>query len=192
MSVSIAFSRPVQRFAAIGLAAAVLLGIANLIALPIADHIEDLGRRIAATQLQLAAMKRVEAAAATLGAEQGGTRAGTSAPFLSGETEALQQASLQADLKTLAAESGIRILSTSSVAVSPRNGFQLTGAQLALRAPMGPLHDFLSRIEAHQPPTLIDMIELHPVPDGETGTNARLLDVQIRVLGVLRREVRQP
>lgn len=191
MSAVVTVSRPVQRFAAIGIAAAALIGLVGSIVIPLVHHVDDLGHRIDAAQLQLATLRRLEGTAVALG-DGNGARDDSARRFLAGETESLQRAALQADLGALASASGVRILSTTPIAVVQRQGLHLAGAHLVLRAPIAPVHEYLRRIEAHRPPLLIDMIELHPVPESETGTAVRLVNVQIRVMGVLRREVGQP
>lgn len=191
MSQTPAISRPVQRYAALGIAAALMLAGASVTIVPIVEHSQSLDRQLDAAQLRHSVLKRLEATAA----QQAPAGAGKviAVPFLPGETPSIQHAALQARLRALAGEAGVRIQSASAVQVAPRHGFHLTGVQLSLRAPMATAYELLARIEQHQPPLLIEMVELHPIAESELGGEApRTLDMQLRVAGLLREEATKP
>lgn len=180
-------SPPIRRFAAVGLALILLLGVGSLVVVPVIAHVQALDDSIEAKRLEVMRFQRLVAAAS--GGEVAGQSPSEQASYLPGETEAIQQAALQTELKRMAADAGVRVLSTSAISVPPRHGFHVAATQMTLRAPVSAVYDLLRKIEAHDPPTLVDLIGIHPVQGPQPQAGGRVLEVEIRVLGLLRREV---
>lgn len=182
-----AMSRPVRQLAAVGLALGVVLMAVNLTVIPASDFFTDLQTRIESRRLEIIRAKRLEASASAARSDGPYLPAGATL-FLSGETEAIQSATLQAELKRIAAEVGVKIQSAAAVPSPPREGFAFAAVQLSLRAPIAAVYELLQQTEALEPPALVDMVEIKPVLDVVRPEDARQLDVEILVRGFLRRE----
>ena len=158
-------SRILRRLAAIGLLAAALGLLAAVIVLPLATYFGELRADIARQRDLLA---RFEAFAANKGAAEdlaGRSQAAMqSGIFLSGETDALRTANLQALITDIAVKHGVRLSSARALPAQERDGLRFIGVQAELDADMPRLQAIMLAFEAQRPYLFIQSLQVAPVP----------------------------
>lgn len=157
-------SRILRRLAAIGLLLAAVGVIAALLVLPLATHFNELRADIARQRDLLA---RFEAFAANKGAAEdlaGRSQAAMqSGIFLTGETDALRTANLQALITDIAVKHGVRLSSARALPAHERDGLRFIGVQAELDADMRQLQAIMLAFEAQRPYLFIQSLQVAPV-----------------------------
>jgi hypothetical protein len=153
-----------RRLAAIGLLLAVVGVVAMLLVLPLATYFNELRADIARQRDLLA---RFEAFAANKGAAEdlaGRSQAAMqSGIFLTGETDALRTANLQALITDIAVKHGVRLSSARALPAHERDGLRFIGVQAELDADMRQLQAIMLAFEAQRPYLFIQSLQVAPV-----------------------------
>ena len=120
-------------------------------------------------------------------AARGNTQLMASEVHLPGETEPIRLANLQASIRQMAGEAGVRLQSTRTLPPIQRDQLQLAGLQMSLQAPIEALQVLLHRLEVHRPLLVVDGLDIVPATVGasDAGNGDRLLQVDLRVLAYL-------
>jgi Type II secretion system (T2SS), protein M subtype b len=157
-------SRILRRLAAIGLLLAAVGVVAALLVLPPAGHFSELRADIVRQRDLLA---RFEAFAANKGAAEdlaGRSQAAMqSGIFLTGETDALRTANLQALITDIAVKHGVRLSSARALPAHERDGLRFIGVQAELDADMRQLQAIMLAFEAQRPYLFIQSLQVAPV-----------------------------
>ena len=174
----------IRKFAAIGLAVALLLAIAGFVIEPAVRRLSDLDEQINAKRESLGLLSAIAARALNSSdAANRGDQIPASEVFLPGETEPIRLAYLQASIRLMSEEEGVRLRSTRTLSSIQRDEVQLAGLQLTLQAPVAAVQRLLHRIEVHRPILLVDGLDIAPVAAAAlSATDDRLLHVELRVL----------
>jgi hypothetical protein len=170
-------SRIMRRLAAIGLLLVAAGIVVALLVLPLASHFGELRADIARQRDLLA---RFEAFAANKGAAEdlaGRSQAAMqSGIFLSGETDALRTANLQALITDIAAKNGVRLASARALPAQDRDGLRFIGVQAELDADMPRLQAIMLAFDTQRPYLFIQSLQVAPVPGRGPDSN----DLKVR------------
>ena len=157
-------SRIARRLAAIGLLLAAAGIVAALLVLPLASYFGELRADIARQRDLLA---RFEAFAANKGAAEdlaGRSQAAMqSGIFLTGETDALRTANLQALITDIAVKHGVRLSSARALPAHEQDGLRFIGVQAELDADMRQFQSIMLAFEAQRPYLFIQSLQVAPV-----------------------------
>ena len=157
-------SRIMRRLAAIGLLLAAVGLVAALLVLPLAGYFGELRADIARQRDLLA---RFEAFAANRGAAEdlaGRSQAAMqSGIFLTGETDALRTANLQALITDIAVKHGVRLSSARALPAHEQDGLRFIGVQAELDADMRQFQAIMLAFEAQRPYLFIQSMQAAPV-----------------------------
>jgi len=170
-------SRPIRRFAALGLLLAVLLALCGFILLPLfsawtnnQSHIAQERERLAQLKATLARSYRINPT------ELERHRQYLHALQVTGRTEAQQLAVLQETLRKLADKSDVRFQSLRALATTERNSMRLIGAQFTVTASLQKAQRLILEVEAARPFMFIERLELSPLPvrDDQRGASTEV------------------
>ena len=181
-------SPPISKFAALGLLLTLVLAIAGYVVAPAARHQAHLDEQITAKRELLGRLTAFHADMPAAGAAaRGNAQLMASEVHLPGETEPIRLANLQAAIRQMAGEAGVRLQSTRTLAPVQRDQLQLVGLQMSLQAPIEALQGLLHRLEVHRPLLVVDGLDVVPATAGgsNAGNGDRLLQVELRVLAYL-------
>jgi hypothetical protein len=155
--------RIMRRAAAVGLLLAVIGLLAGLILIPLVTHFGELRAEITRQRGLLA---RFEAFAAHKGEAEdlaGRSQAAMqSGIFLSGETDALRTANLQALITEIAVKHGVRLSSARALPAQEHDGLHFIGVQAELDADMPRLQAIMLAFEAQRPYLFIQSLQVAP------------------------------
>ena len=180
--------RLARKLAAVALLAGAALAAWIVVAVPVAGHLERLAVRIESERAMLGRLAALSGQARDADkAERRIDGLGIEGAFLKGETEALQQAHLQALLKETAAMHQVRILSARALPVQARQELQLAGIGVSFNAPIDVAQSILHRLESQLPFMFVDGVDIEPVNAGATPSAAEdgVLQVNLRLFGVI-------
>jgi hypothetical protein len=105
---------------------------------------------------------------------------------LSGTSDALAAAGLQATLAELVSASGSKIASTEIVPAQPSHEFRRIGVRISLSGDLTVLTKVLSGIDAARPPLFVDHLELQSNAATVTGGGVPVLTIAMDVHGFRR------
>jgi general secretion pathway protein M len=165
-----------------------LLALGAVYLLAVAPILDLYAERAAVLENRRALLPRLKASAAELPelrarVEQLRSAAGTRKITLEGTSDALAAATLQSRIEELATSVGATIGSTESLPAEARSGYRRIGLRYVLSGPYETLVKFLAKLEAAQPPLVIDNLHIHGVLR-RPGTAAALgLDAGLDVYG---------
>jgi len=155
--------RMLHRLAAVGLLLAVVGIVVAVAVLPLLAHLNDLRTDIAGQRDLLA---RLQAFAANKGAAENlaerSQRAIQSGMFLSGETDALRTANLQALITDIAEKHGARLASARALPMHEQDGLRFIGVQAELDTDMRQLQAIILAAEAQRPYLFIQSLQVTP------------------------------
>jgi hypothetical protein len=170
---------------ALGLLLLALAGIYLLVVSPLLDLyaaraavLED--RQMLLPRLRAAADELPELRARV---EQLRVAAGTRKITLEGASDALAAAALQSRIEELAASVGATIGSTESLPAEARSGYRRIGLRYVLSGQYETLVKFLAKLEAADPPLVIDNLHIHGVLRRPGTPAAAGLDAGLDVYG---------
>jgi general secretion pathway protein M len=168
---------------AIGLLAAVSLGLVTLVLKPIAAQRADLEDGLE-TQRTLLGRLRAEQSAAEAKTVLGGTPAAMpkGPVFLGGESDAIRLAGLQSRLSDAAQTAGTRLASTQVLPPREDAGVRLIGVQTQLSTTLEQLQKLVFELETARPVLIVQALHVSRGPDRE-GQEVTELDVRLTVLG---------
>ena len=109
--------------------------------------------------------------------------AGASKVTLEGASDAIASANLQSHIEELAAAAGVTIGSTESLPVEVRGGYRAIGLRYTLTGPYETLVKFLAKLEAANPPLVIENLHIHGVLRRPGTPLANALDAGLDVIG---------
>ncbi len=89
--------------------------------------------------------------------------AGAQQVTLDGASDAIASAALQSRIEGLASAVGAQIASTESLPAEPRGGYRRIGLRFVLNGPYETLVKLLARLEAANPPLVVDNLQIHGV-----------------------------
>jgi hypothetical protein len=149
-------------------ALALLFGVVGagfaLLVLPLIGHFSDLRAEIG-RQREL--LGRFEAFAANKDSAEAVAEQAKAAMqgglFLSGETDALRTANLQALVTDVAAKNGIRLSSTRALPVQEQGGLRLIGVQAEFEADLKQLQAITAAVEARRPVLFVQSMQIAPL-----------------------------
>lgn len=176
----------VRRFAAIGLALAVVLFVTGYVIEPAARRLADLDGQITAQRELLGRQSTLAAESPVAIASVKGSRQFLKLQiYLPGETEPIQLANLQASIRQMSDVEGVRLQSTRTLPSVQRDDVYFAGLQMTLKASIESLQRLLHRIEVHRPVLTVDGLAITPLAASATSAedDSRLLQVELRVLG---------
>lgn len=177
-----AMSPFVSRFAALGLLAALVLGLFGYVLVPAGQHTMRLSEEITTKRELLGRLLAHRQGAPAPGdAGIAADRALSAALTIQGETEPIRLAAMQAAVRRLADAAGVRLESTRTLPPVQRGQVQLAGLQVSMRAPIEALQRLLHGIEVNRPVMIIDGLDIVPIPEGPPGED-RQLRAEVRVL----------
>ena len=166
-SIPAAFQAFLSKSAAVALLATVVSVIAFGVVFPVRDQFRDIDGRIAGQRSLLGRYMAENKAAITTGGAGNQEMSGTeNAAFLSGETDALRLASLQATLNNAASLEKIRLASAQALDSSDDNGVRFLSLRAQLSAELEPLQKMLFHLEKEQPYLIVDGLRIARAPEG--------------------------
>src|SRR5246127_4100653 len=162
------------------------LGAAYL--LVVAPLIEFYAERAAVLENRRMLLPRLRAAADELPAlrarvEQLRAAAGTRKITLDGASDAIAAATLQSRIEELATSVGATIGSTESLPAEARSGYRRIGLRSVMSGPYETLVRLLAKLEAANPPLVIDNLHIHGVLRRPGTPAATGLDAGLDVFG---------
>jgi hypothetical protein len=156
-------SRMIRRIAAVGLLIALAGLAAALVVLPLTSHFGELRAEIARQRDLLA---RFEAFSANKGAaedlagrSQGALQSGI---FLTGDTDALRAANLQALITEIALKQGVRLSSARALPPREQGGLRFIGVEAELESDMRQLKSLMLAFEAQRPFLFVQSVQVAP------------------------------
>ena len=164
------------RFAALNATAAVVVVV--LVIAPLASQVADQAEEITDRAELLTRLKMIAGEATRLRMNLGTA----DDPYLPGSEERLASADLQAALKTVAAEAGLRFLGVRGVTPSRPMGPRMVAVGLELEGPPAALRAALQKIETGRPMLFVTALVMRPAPGADEDT----LRAEITVQGALR------
>jgi Type II secretion system (T2SS), protein M subtype b len=183
--------KPIRQVAAVALLVAIVAGVAQLLVVPVFDHVLMLRARIDQERLVLAHLSSIRSNDATFKeVEQLGNAAGASRLSLDGESDAIRMANLQSLLGGIATVSGVKMRSVRNLPARERHEVRLLGLQLQFAATIEQLQRIIVAIERHRPYLLIETLQITPLQAFlATGAeNTGMLETRLEVLGATARE----
>ena len=166
---------------ALGLLLLALAGVYLLVVSPLQSLYAE---RAAVLENRRMLLPRMQAAADELPilrarAEQLRVAAGTRKITLEGASDPIAAATLQSRIEELAASVGATIGSTESLPAEARSGYRRIGLRYVLSGSYETLVKFLAKLEAANPPLVIDNLHIHgvlrrPGTPASTGLDAGL------------------
>ena len=109
--------------------------------------------------------------------------AGARQVTLEGSSDAIASANLQSHIEELAASAGVTIGSTESLPVEVRGGYRCIGLRYTLSGPYETLVKFIAKLEAANPPLVIENLHIHGVLRRPGTPAASALDAGLDVFG---------
>jgi hypothetical protein len=109
--------------------------------------------------------------------------AGASKVTLEGASDAIASGNLQSHIEELAAAAGVTIGSTESLPVEVRGGYRAIGLRYTLTGPYETLVKFLAKLEAANPPLVIENLHIHGALRRPGTPLANALDAGLDVIG---------
>lgn len=156
-------SRMLRRTLAVGLLIVVVGLAAALVVLPLTAHFGELRAEIARQRDLLARFESFSAnksAAENLaGRSQGALQSGI---FLSGDTDALRAANLQALITEIAVKQGVRLSSARALPPRERDGLRFIGVEVELDSDMRQLQALMLTFEAQRPFLFVQSVQVAP------------------------------
>lgn len=181
-------SPAIRKFAAVGLLLAIVLTLVGYVIVPAVRHLGQLDEQIMAKRELLGRLSafHAEMPAADAAARRSAEMMAAEVD-LPGETEPIRLANLQAAIRQMTQQSGIRLQSTRTLPAIQREQLQLAGLQMSLQAPVAAVQLLLHRLEVHRPLLIVDGLDIVPAMAGAAGAaeGDRLLQVDLRVLAYL-------
>lgn len=170
-------SRMLNRAAAAGLLLAVIAATAMLLVAPLVNYFSTLRAEIATGRETLGRFEAFAAnkdAARTLAERsEAAMRSGI---FLTGETDALRTANLQALVTEVAQSQGVRLSSTRALPIQETSGLRFIGVQAEFEASLRQLQAMIQAVEARRPYLFIQSLQIAPV----SGRRADNEDLKVR------------
>ena len=156
----------------------VILFLVLFVVAPTWSHFSDRSEEISESAAQLSHFRALSRSAKTMmsSAPQGGD------PFLPGSEERVVSADLQASLKTLATESGVRLLGIRGLPSMPFQQLRMVAVDMELEGPAPSLRNLLSAIDNQMPFLFVTAASLRTVTDGDDG----LIRAELKVQGAMR------
>jgi type II secretory pathway component PulM len=111
--------------------------------------------------------------------------------ILSGHTEQIKAASLQARVMQAANDVGIRIASLAVVPARSADGVRVVGVDVQFQSDLRRLQELLLGLETKQPTVLVDALQISKAPDASVRPE-RDLDVRLTALGVIGKAEESP
>jgi hypothetical protein len=103
-------------------------------------------------------------------------------PFLPGNEERVISADLQANLKAIATDAGVRLLGIRGVQGSRTQQFRLVAVSMELEGPLPSIRNLLLAIENQKPFLFVTGASLRSAADGDDG----LIRAELKVQGAMR------
>jgi hypothetical protein len=170
------------RLAAVALLLAVIGVASMLLVMPLVDYFTGLRTEIATERETLG---RFEAFAANKAAAEALAKQAEAAMqsglFLTGETDALRAANLQALINDVAQSHGVRLSSTRALPVQELDGLRLIGVQAEMDADIKQLPALILAFESRRPYVFIQ--SLHVTPSASRRAGSDELKVRIGIVG---------
>jgi len=171
-----------SRLAAVALLVAVIGVAAMLLIVPLTDYYSGLRAEIATERETLG---RFEAFAANKAAAEALAKQAEAAMqsglFLTGETDALRAANLQALVNDVAQSHGVRLSSTRAMPVQERDGLRLIGVQAEMDADIKQLPALIVAFESRRPYVFIQSLQVAPSASRRAGSDE--LKVRLGIVG---------
>jgi general secretion pathway protein M len=169
-------------------AVALLLGVIGasgaLIAVPLANHIGGLRGELASQRELLGRFQAFAASRTEVEAMAERSRTAIrSGLFLTGQTDALRTASLQALVTGIAGEHGIRMSSARTLPSREIDGLRLIGVQAELNADLESFQAMILSLESHRPYLFIESLNVAPTASRRPGDDA--LRVRLGIFGAI-------
>lgn len=160
------FGNIVSKLLALGLLAGVVFAVVAGALLPVAARYQDAEQRLADGRQLLG--RYLARSVTDVEAERDGQRIAPATPYLSGDSDALRLASLQAVLSEAAQAQGIRLASSRAMDASDRGGVRLLGVQVQLSTELDQLQKLLYDLEVQRPGLFVEQLHILRGPDGGT------------------------
>jgi general secretion pathway protein M len=177
-------SRYLSRLGAVALLLGVIGAAGALIAVPLANHVGALRGEIASQRELLGRFEAFAASRPEVEAmAQRSQQVIRSGLFLTGETDALRTASLQAQVTAIAGEHGIRMSSARTLPSREMDGLRLIGVQAELNAQLESLQAMILSLESHRPYLFIESLNVAPTVSRRPGDDA--LRVRLGIFGAV-------
>lgn len=176
---------------ALGLAIAAATAIYLLVVSPIHGQLFETEERILEQRRLLGKYTASLTSSETETSSESGALQGLNFVLLSGESEQIKAASLQARIMDAANEAGIRPGSLAPLAARNEDGVRVVGLDIQFQSSLAGVQAVLLNLETRQPVVLIDSLQISKAPDAEH-RGERNLDVRMSVLGIVGKAEEKP
>jgi hypothetical protein len=175
--IELAFKRLPRSFGFHAFNAGVALVIVFFVAAPILSHFTERSEGISEFMVQLAHVQVIQRTASTLMEKA----AHSGDPFLPGNEERVVSADLQANLKAIASNAGVKFLGIRGLPVGRLQQLRMVAASLDIEGPLPGVENVIRAIEGQTPYLFVTSAILRRATDAE-----EVIRAELKVQGAIR------